>query len=88
MENGLCLTTITGLLAVVTPLSLCEQGILALLVLGDLVGADSTRLDLLAPPIILETTYVCFLQALPLQSVIPPNQMSPIVESLSSFLID
>ena len=39
MEDGLGLTTITGLLAVVTTLSLSRQRILALLVLGHLVRA-------------------------------------------------
>lgn len=37
VEDGLGLTTITRLLAVVTSLSLCEQRGLASLVLGDLV---------------------------------------------------
>ena len=38
MEDGLGLTTVTGLLTVVTTLSLRGQRILALLVLGHLVG--------------------------------------------------
>jgi len=37
VENGLRLTTVTRLLAVVTALSLCESGGLAGLILGDLV---------------------------------------------------
>jgi hypothetical protein len=37
VEDGLCLTTVTGLLAVVSALSLGEQRGLASLVLGDLV---------------------------------------------------
>ena len=39
VEDGLSLTTITGLLSVVTTLSLREERVLALLVLGDLVGS-------------------------------------------------
>lgn len=42
-ENGLSLTTITTLLSVVSPLTLCVEGILSLLVLGNFV-----RLVLLA----------------------------------------
>ena len=38
VEDGLSLTTVTGLLTVVTTLSLRGQRILALLVLGHLVG--------------------------------------------------
>lgn len=38
VEHRLGLSTITGLLAVVTTLSLCEERVLALLVLCDLVG--------------------------------------------------
>ena len=38
MEDGLGLTTVTALLAVVATLPLREDGVLALLVLGDLVG--------------------------------------------------
>ena len=38
VEDGLRLTTVTGLLAIVTTLSLSRQRILALLVLGHLVG--------------------------------------------------
>lgn len=41
MEDGLRLTTVTGLLSVVTPLSLCERGGLASLVLGDLVQLET-----------------------------------------------
>ena len=37
VEDGLGLTTVTALLAVVTALSLCENGVLALLVLGHFV---------------------------------------------------
>lgn len=37
MEDGLGLTTVTGLLAVITTLSLCKQRGLSCLVLGDLV---------------------------------------------------
>ena len=39
MEDGLGLTTITGLFSVITTLSLSRQRILALLILGHLVGA-------------------------------------------------
>lgn len=39
MENGLGLTTITGLLTVVTSLTLGIEGGLTSLVLGDLVGS-------------------------------------------------
>ena len=42
VEDGLGLTTITGLLAVVTTLSLSRQRILTLLVLGNFVGAILT----------------------------------------------
>jgi hypothetical protein len=38
VEDGLGLTTITGLLTVITSLTLSEQGSLAGLVLGNLVG--------------------------------------------------
>lgn len=38
VEDGLGLTTVTALLAVVATLPLREDGVLALLVLGDLVG--------------------------------------------------
>ena len=41
VEDGLGLTTITGLLAVITTLSLGGERVLALLVLGDLVGAKT-----------------------------------------------
>lgn len=66
VEDGLGLTTVTALLAVVATLPLREDGVLALLVLGDLVG-----------PVLWSAknlfkgqggTNVCFLQALPLQS--------------------
>ena len=43
VEDGLGLTTITGLLSVVTTLSLREEGILALLVLGHLMGTIFCR---------------------------------------------
>ena len=35
VEDGLGLTTITGLLAVITALAMCEERVLALLVLRD-----------------------------------------------------
>ena len=43
VEDGLGLTTITGLLSVVTTLTLCEDGVLTLLVLGDLRNSVITR---------------------------------------------
>ena len=43
VEDGLGLTTVTRLLTVVTTLSLRSQRILALLVLGNLVGAGRSR---------------------------------------------
>ena len=42
MEDRLRLATVSRLLSVVTALALRENRVLALLVLGDLVGADST----------------------------------------------
>ena len=44
VEHGLCLTTKTSLLAVVTTLTLSVDAVLALLVLGDLVGGVLTAL--------------------------------------------
>lgn len=46
VEDGLCLTTVTRLLAVVPALSLGEQGILALLVLGHLMRASRNMVRL------------------------------------------
>ena len=43
VEDGLSLTTVTGLLAHVTALSLDDLRVLALLVLGDLVGTIRRR---------------------------------------------
>jgi hypothetical protein len=40
VEDGLGLTTVSGLLAVVTALALCSERILALLVLGHLVRSN------------------------------------------------
>lgn len=40
MEDGLRLTTVTGLLSVVAALSLCEEGGFAGFVLGDFVGPE------------------------------------------------
>lgn len=44
VENGLSLTTITGLLTIVTTLTLSEDGGFTGLVLGDLVGSVTTTL--------------------------------------------
>ena len=49
VEDGLGLTTVTGLLAVITTLSLSRQRVLALLVLRHLVGAGiRTLVNLIA----------------------------------------
>jgi hypothetical protein len=48
VENGLGLTTITGLLTVVTSLTLSEKGSLTSLVLGDLVRSVLSTLGTLA----------------------------------------
>ena len=48
MENGLGLTTITGLLTVVTSLTLSEQGGLTSLVLGNLVRCVLSAFSALA----------------------------------------
>ena len=47
MENGLGLTTITGLLTVITSLTLGEERGLTSLVLGDLVGSVLSTLGTL-----------------------------------------
>ena len=72
MEDGLGLTTVTGLLVHVTTLSLDYLRVLALLVLGDLVGTtDAASVQPFAEIPSKRATYVCFLQVLPLQSVRP-----------------
>ena len=43
MEDGLSLTTITRLLSVVTTLTLGEEGVFALLVLGHLVRSKRNK---------------------------------------------
>lgn len=58
MEDGLCLTTIPRLLAIVTALSLCEEGVLALLVLGHLMGATHSAASVFGPHEI-ESEHTC-----------------------------
>ena len=80
VEDGLGLTTVTGLLAVVTTLSLSRQRVLALLVLRHLVGAYiQPHREYSFHASTTGGTYVCFLQVLPLQSIhnITINTLSP-----------
>jgi hypothetical protein len=79
MKDGFSLTTITRLLPIVAALSLCEQRVLALLVLRDLVRTmgDASRFYLAIAKLHKnEGTYVCFLQVFPLQSGIKELEQS------------
>lgn len=69
VEDRLSLTTVTRLLAVVTALSLREERILALLVLRHFMGPVRIQSAPHFEITHIVQTYVCFLHALPLQSV-------------------
>lgn len=68
VENRLSLTTIAWLLPVVTALSLCEQRVLALLVLSHFMWSKPIVRSSNLPIVNIMQAYVCFLHVLPLQS--------------------
>ena len=82
VEDGLGLTTITGLFSVITTLSLSEEGSLSSLVLGDFVGTINIQVkwsrkaceSMHTKWVFVGKTYVCFLHVFPLQSEDPNQQ--------------
>lgn len=70
LEHGLGLTSVTGLFAVVSSLSLCEQGCLEEIVSAAVWHAEWRTVEHTLPALYCVTLcWVCFLQSLPLQYV-------------------